>query len=72
MSPSLLYVASCTHKQLGPREYTIARFSWNDKDPKFAKEGVNAKNYTFKDRDGKEQSVYSYFQAKYNVNLQFW
>ena len=65
-------LALSINKWLDKKEYVIKRFTWNDKDPKYAKEGVNAKNCTFKDRDGREQSVFSYFQAKYNVTLQFW
>jgi len=50
----------------------IKSFTFNSKDPKFFKEGMHAKNYSFKSKDGKEQTIYDYFLRKYNVDLQFW
>lgn len=59
----------------------IKKFTY-DKDMKFAKEGVNAKNYFFDQvnydlpeghpQRKKSISIYDYFRQKYNVTLQYW
>ncbi|KAM3081262.1 Protein argonaute [Clarireedia jacksonii] len=58
-------------KQDDKKTYTIKRFAFSD-EPKYAKEGMHAKNYTFTPKGEKETTVYTYFQKKYNVNLAHW
>jgi eukaryotic translation initiation factor 2C len=54
----------------------IKEFTWN-RDPKYIREGVHAKNHFFQWKDkkrGTEQtiSIYDYFVRQYNVRLEFW
>ena len=57
-------------------QYTIKGFVF-DRDPKYSKEGVHAKNFSFKLRDRQTNTeqlitVYDYFKRTYNITLEHW
>lgn len=56
-------------KSNDPKTYTIKRFVF---DTKYGMEGANARNYTFKKKDGTEFTVAQYFLRQYNIRLQYW
>ncbi|PQE04484.1 piwi domain-containing protein [Rutstroemia sp. NJR-2017a BVV2] len=55
-------------KEDNKKPYTVKRFVFLT-EPKYAKEGVHSKNYTFTPKGEKETSIYDYFLKKYNIKL---
>jgi eukaryotic translation initiation factor 2C len=54
----------------------IKKFTW-ERNPKYAREGVHAKNFFFPLKDQKKDTpemitVYDYFWRKYNIRLEYW
>jgi hypothetical protein len=74
--PCLKYVSLTEFLGTDDKQYVIKKFIF-ERDSKYAKEGVHAKNWTFnlrnRQKNTEEQiTVFDYFRRTYNMNIEHW